>query len=198
MINFEDICREVFRGKYWKQRLSIGCLLSLMPILNIFALGYLYQYGLQIRKTNNYLLSPWCNWNGLFVDGLRMIIVLMIYIGSLISASIALSLIATLLSFGLLRIISPLLISFSIFISPIWVTSALYRFQEDEKLSSLFDIKKMIYYIQITWPKWWITSVIFTSLIIISKPIYGSAFFFGFIIIIAHSNMLYRYYDYRK
>ena len=59
-------------------KLIIGIVLSIIPILSFFATGYLVETAKKtLAKDNN--LPEWTNWGGLFVSGLSVFVISIIY-----------------------------------------------------------------------------------------------------------------------
>lgn len=67
----------------------IGCALSILPIVNFFAMGYTAEAAkLTLKKKNN--LPEWNNWGSLFIQGLLIFVAMALYfIPALLSALIA-------------------------------------------------------------------------------------------------------------
>ena len=58
--------------------LVIGCLLNIIPIINFFATGYVFEAGrLSLKK--NYHLPKWHNWGHMWVNGLLVFVLGMIW-----------------------------------------------------------------------------------------------------------------------
>jgi len=44
MVSFDEVCKRIFSDPRWLPNVLIGGVLSFVPILNVFALGYMYRY----------------------------------------------------------------------------------------------------------------------------------------------------------
>ncbi len=134
----------------WK-KLLIGCVLNIIPIVNLFSMGYALQASkLTLNKKKN--LPEWTNWKDLFVNGFLLFVISMIY---MIPAMIALVFaLGSGLSVGLLTedpfsgilaagpilvVALVLMIIFGYF-SPL----AAVNFAKTNKFSSAFDFKLIL------------------------------------------------------
>ncbi|MBC8189499.1 MAG: DUF4013 domain-containing protein, partial [Puniceicoccaceae bacterium] len=76
---FEEVFNRLIKlNGFWVQWL-IGGLLSFVPIVNVFAFGYLYRMSRAVRTSGHPVLPPWVDWSGLFMDGLRFGVVWLLY-----------------------------------------------------------------------------------------------------------------------
>lgn len=80
------------RDPDWVRKLLLGCVVTLLPIVNILTLGYFLaclDAGLRGRQ----MLPEWDGWAELFNDGLQVLIICLVYLGvPLILAVLLLSL----------------------------------------------------------------------------------------------------------
>lgn len=81
MPTIEQVSKRVFSDNNWLKKCAIGGVLSLIPIVNILALGYLYQIFLQGRSEKGISLPEWDDFKTLFLDGLRFLVVILIFAG---------------------------------------------------------------------------------------------------------------------
>lgn len=63
----------------WAKKLGIGALISSIPFLNFAALGYQVHISRNVVKGEERPLPEWNNWGDLFLDGLRIISAMFIY-----------------------------------------------------------------------------------------------------------------------
>lgn len=69
-----------FRDADWVRKLLLGCVVTLIPIVNILTLGYFIaclNMGLKGRQ----VLPEWQDWSRLLQDGLQGIIISLSYLG---------------------------------------------------------------------------------------------------------------------
>ena len=76
---FEEVFNRLIKSPRFGVKFLIGGLLSFVPILNIFAFGYLYRLSRAVRKSGQPALPAWNNWSGLFLDGLRFGVVWLVF-----------------------------------------------------------------------------------------------------------------------
>ncbi|MGH8018625.1 MAG: DUF4013 domain-containing protein [Opitutaceae bacterium] len=76
MATLEQVCRRVFGDPGWLIKTLVGTLLLIVPPL---ALGYIYRLTEQGRRGQPLELPEWDDWRSLFVDGLRMLVLLVIF-----------------------------------------------------------------------------------------------------------------------
>lgn len=69
-----------FRDPDWVRKMLLGCVITLLPIVNILTLGYFLaclEAGLRGRQ----MLPEWDGWADLFNDGLQVLIISLVYLG---------------------------------------------------------------------------------------------------------------------
>lgn len=81
MPTIEQVSKRVFSDNNWLKKCAIGGLLSLVPVVNILAMGYLYQLFLRGRSGREIDLPEWEDFKNLFLDGLRLLVVGLIFAG---------------------------------------------------------------------------------------------------------------------
>lgn len=170
-------------------KLLIGGLLSFVPIVNIFAFGYLYRFSRKTRATGHVSLPEWTDWRALFFDGLRFGVVWLAY---WLLPIFLMSLLSGLLATIRLGAISYLVISITVLISPILFSSALYRLQMRSDFKDLLDVALIFRMTYIEMPRFVIPAFVFLGIFALSVPLYGFAVFFGFLMLIAYTGLCYR------
>lgn len=81
MPTIEQVSKQVFSDNNWLKKCAIGAVLCLVPFVNIIAFGYLYQIFLQGRTAKAMVLPEWVDFKSLFMDGLRFLVVGLIFAG---------------------------------------------------------------------------------------------------------------------
>ncbi len=186
---FEEVFMRLIRQPGFWLKLLIGGLLSFVPIVNIFAFGYLYRLSSQIRRTGQISLPEWTDWRALFFDGLRFGVVWLSYwllpilIISLLSGALG--------SLGLVAI-SYLVLSLTFLISPVLFSSALYRLQMRSDFKDLLDVPLIIRMTYMELPRFVIPAFVFIGIFALSAPLYGFAVYFGFLMLISYTGLCYR------
>ncbi|MFT5837455.1 MAG: hypothetical protein ACI9ZV_000960 [Candidatus Azotimanducaceae bacterium] len=186
---FEEIFHRLIKLPDFWVKLLIGGLLSFVPIVNLFAFGYLYRLSHAVRKSGQPTLPNWSDWSGLFMDGLRFAVVWLAYwllpvlIAALITKLLAM------ISLGALTIVVFLT---TVLISTVLFNSALYRFNMRQDFNDLLDVQLIL---RMTWmelPRLIVPAFVFLGLFVLLLPFYGFAFFGGFLMLITFTSLRYR------
>ncbi len=192
---FEKVFRQLVGQPQFWVKLLIGSGLSFIPFANIFALGYLYRFLVQLRKTGEIRLPEWSDWAGLLSDGFRFGIVWIVYWVLPLTLAVILSLMF--LSLGL-PMLAYLTISFMFFASSILFCSALYRFQMKPHYKTLLEVGYIVRMSHICFEACVLPMFVFAGILVLVLPLYGIVFFAGFLILITQSHLCYRSLEFRK
>lgn len=183
---FEEIVRAIFEDKAWPKKLLIGAVLSLIPLVNFIALGYLYKYANQIRKERRIDLPAWDYWADLIVPGVYFFLINLAYMGLIM-------LIGNLLT--PFSSVFYILIIIGYVAGPAFFTSALMEFQKsNEQWKSLLNFGPILGRVSQNWITLVIPSLCFASLFLlgrISWLLLMPAFFIGSIFYLAYATILY-------
>ena len=93
------------------KNLVIGCLLNIIPIINFFSIGYAVDVSRLSMKGKN-KMPEWGNWGALFVDGLLVFLISIIWLIPviiLLLATIGFSVITAIMKGGLEQGLLPIL-----------------------------------------------------------------------------------------
>ncbi len=196
MERIEQICQRIFSSKNFFNKFLVGGVLSFIPILNIFSLGYLYRYSLQVRQKGDFTLPKWKNWPGLFIDGLKFLLLAILFAGIPVLFGWALSS-GLRVPFSYIRIELWAFIPFgiSIALAPHFMIAALYRFQSREKIEDLLRLDIIFSMILGCWHSLIIPGLALIGLLFVGLPIIGFSFFLGFSLIIAYFNLIFLLFD---
>ncbi|MDP4609961.1 MAG: DUF4013 domain-containing protein [Opitutales bacterium] len=186
---FEEVFMRLIRQPGFGLKLLIGGLLSFVPVLNLFAFGYLYRFSKQTRATGRVILQEWGDWKGLFFDGLRFAVVWLAY--WLLPIIIALVLSSLLRQVGL-GAIAFLIFSVVFLLSPVLFSSALYRLQMRSDFKDLLDVVLIVRMSYMEFSRFLIPALTFLGIFTLLAPLYGFAVFFGFMMLIAYTAVCYR------
>ena len=186
---FEEVFVRFFRQQGITVKLLIGGLLSFIPIVNILAFGYLYRYSASLRRSGSLNLPEWGDWKELFMDGLRFAVAWLAY-------WLLPVLIATALS-GMLEAIHlgafAYLILMSVFlVAPVVFSAALYRLQMRQQFKDLLDVAlnvRMSYAFRM---RLLIPALVLFAIGTLLLPLFGFAFFTGFLILVAYTTLCFR------
>ena len=187
MRDIEQVCRKIFSDPQIVTKFLIGGLLSFIPIVNILVLGYLYRYGQQVRDRDDLILPEWGDWQRLIIDGLRFLVILVLFfalpvaLGWLLSGMLILVL--GLMGLGVLAYVP---LGLALFVSPPLTVGALYQYQCRRKFEDLARLDVLIGMMKAGLSHMILPALAFVGLLMVGAPLFGFAFFLGFVVIIAH------------
>ncbi len=101
----------IFKDKEWIKKTAIGALFSVIPIIQIFSIGYIEKFLHSILKEGNRELPQWKEWGNLFVKGFLWLIISIIYL-----------FVPLLLMGGIVQVFK---FNFKFFITPLFVLKSL-------------------------------------------------------------------------
>ena len=79
MSNFENLLTRLIQNPRFLLTFLVGGLLCFVPVLHFFAFGYLYRMTKILRVNGTLELPEWGDPSRLFIDGIRLTIVLLVY-----------------------------------------------------------------------------------------------------------------------
>ena len=186
---FEEVFNRLIILPGFGLKFLIGGLLSFVPIVNIFAFGYLYRLSRAVRKSGQPVLPAWHDWSGLFLDGLRFTVVWLVY--WLLPISLA-SLIALLMPFVYMGALSSIFFLTSVLLSTVLFSSALYRYNMQKNFKDLLDLLLIIRMTGMEMPRLILPGFVFLGFLVLLQPFYGFAIFGGFLLLITYTSLRYR------
>ena len=192
MPSLEAVCTRLFGRPGWIQKVLLGGGLSFIPGLNLFALGYLFIYGRQLRRSGRVDLPEWSemNWPELFVCGLRLFGLLILYIGLPMLVGWIVSILLYFLTFGLLGVVAYFPLAICGFFSPMFFLSAFMAYLKHEEFRDAFQIRILLQEVLSGWKPLALPVVAFWGIFLLAIPLYGLSFFVGAWILIAYSSAL--------
>jgi len=63
----------------WGNKIVIGGLVNIVPIVNFIAIGYGLTYFAGLWNEKNHKLPEWRDWGGLFIIGLKAFVIMLVY-----------------------------------------------------------------------------------------------------------------------
>ena len=192
MPSLEAVCTRLFGRPGWIPKVLLGGGLSFIPGLNLFALGYLFIYGRQLRRSGRVDLPEWSemNWPELFVCGLRLFGLLILYIGLPMLVGWIVSIFLYFLTFGLLGVVAYFPLAICGFFSPMFFLSAFMAYLKHEEFRDAFQIRILLQEVLSAWKPLALPVVAFWGIFLLAIPLYGLSFFVGAWILIAYSSAL--------
>ena len=186
------VCTRLFGRPGWIPKVLLGGGLSFIPGLNLFALGYLFIYGRQLRRGGRVDLPEWSemNWPELFICGLRLFGLLILYIGLPMLAGWIVSLLLYFLTFGLLGVVAYFPLAICGFFSPMFFLSAFMAYLKHEEFRDAFQIRILAQEVLSGWKPLALPVVAFWGIFLLAIPLYGLSFFIGAWVLIAYSSAL--------
>jgi hypothetical protein len=137
MVTLEQVLRRVFSDSSWLIKTVIGAFLVFVPPL---ALGYLYRVALMGRRGHPLELPDWDDWRGLFIDGLRLSVIVLvlavapIFVGWLLSLPFQIPLFA-----GFFNPLRYLLVLPGLLLAVPLTAAGLYRYQHNHDFRQAFQ-----------------------------------------------------------
>ena len=136
MVTIEQVWGKVFRTPGCWPKLLVGAFISLVPIVNIFALGYLYRTTLLVKAGAPFMYPEWERWKELFLDGLKFFVLALVWIGIPMVIGQFISMVVGAVSYELGRIafMASIPVGIQLF------SASLYRFQNFESFKDAMDL----------------------------------------------------------
>ena len=192
MPSLEAVCARLFGRPGWIPKVLLGGGLSFIPGLNLFALGYLLIYGRRLRRSQQLDLPEWSemNWPELFVCGLRLFAMLVLFVGIPMVAGWIISLLLYFLTLGLLGVVAYLPLAVAGFFSPMFFLSAFMAYLKHEEFRDVFRLRILAQQVIGGWKPLALPVIAFWGIFLLALPLYGLSFFVGSWILIAYSCAL--------
>lgn len=170
------------------QKILIGGLLMFVPIVNIFALGYLYRYAGQVMSTGRMELPTWDRWGKLFLGGLIFLGIAVLFgvipvlIGWYLSQAI------DLITFGVLGWFPYFPLSIAVLIAPSLILFGLFSILKGDGFQGLFtklgdhfkDLRKY-------WKQLMLGNLAYIGFWLVGLPLYGFCHFIGMLLLIPYT-----------
>ena len=186
---FEEVFAHLIRQPNLGRKLLIGSALSFIPIVNLFAFGYLYRFAAQLRRTGQLSLPEWTDWAGLFADGLKFAVVWLAYwlLPLIVGMFIATGFCA--LGLGALAYV----FMASVFlVASVLFCAALYRLQMRSNYRDLLDVMLIARMSYMQAAEFILPVLVFAGICAFALPLYGFAFFAGFLLLVTQTSLCYR------
>jgi hypothetical protein len=186
---FEEVANRLIKLPGLGVNFLIGGLLSFVPIVNIFAFGYLYRLSRAVRKSGQPALPAWDDWSGLFLDGLRFAVIWLVFWFLPILLA---SLIAWLMPFIYLGALTGIFFLTSVLLSTLLFSSALYRYNMRRNFKDLLDFMLIFRMTRMELPRLIVPGFVFLGFLVLLQPFYGFAIFGGFLLLITYTSLRFR------
>jgi hypothetical protein len=186
---FEEVANRLIKLPGLGVNFLIGGLLSFVPIVNVFAFGYLYRLSRAVRKSGQPALPAWNDWSGLFLDGLRFAVIWLVFWFLPILLA---SLIAWLMPFIYLGALTGIFFLTSVLLSTLLFSSALYRYNMRRNFKDLLDFMLIFRMTRMELPRLIVPGFVFLGFLVLLQPFYGFAIFGGFLLLITYTSLRFR------
>lgn len=141
----------VFEDEKWISKFAVGVLISLVPIANIAAYGYIVQLLKNVRDGMEFPLPEWDDFGKFFVDGLKLLAGFLVYFIPIILLSFFMIPVAILAdgggatedAIGIVMMCISCLMIFLTFL-PLLLYPALYiQYAKEDKIGDMFKFSEM-------------------------------------------------------
>lgn len=177
MPSFESILERIFSDRRFLTTLLIGGLLCFVPILNIFAFGYLYAYAKQVSQRGDFSLPQWKAWDRMFIDGLRFLILWLLFLVLPLALVASVGALLTLILHGLGSPVAYMMLSVAYLFVPVWFVVMLHRYQRRERLVDLKIQTPGLDEVFALLKKLWLPLLAMAGVMVLGAPLYGFALF---------------------
>jgi len=188
MPSLEAVCVRLFSKSGWIPKVILGGALSFVPVLNLFALGYLLVYARGLRHSPLIDLPEWSDmdWPRLLIDGLRFFGLLALYVGCPLLLGWTVSLILFFLTFGILGVVAYFPLAICGFLGPVFFLSALGAYLGRDCYRDAFNIRLVLEESLTMWKFLALPVICFWGIFLLALPLYGFSFFLGVWVLIAY------------
>jgi hypothetical protein len=186
---FEEVANRLIKLPGLGVNFLIGGLLSFVPIVNVFAFGYLYRLSRAVRKSGQPALPAWNDWSGLFLDGLRFAVIWLVFWFLPILLA---SFIAWLMPFIYLGALTGIFFLTSVLLSTVLFSSALYRYNMRRNFKDLLDLMLIFRMTRMELPRLILPGFVFLGFLVLLQPFYGFAIFGSFLLLITYTSLRFR------
>ena len=186
---FEEVANRLIKLPGLGVNFLIGGLLSFVPIVNVFAFGYLYRLSRAVRRSGQPALPAWNDWSGLFLDGLRFAVIWLVFWFLPILLA---TLIAWLMPFIYLGALTGIFFLTSVLLSTLLFSSALYRYNMRRNFKDLLDLMLIFRMTRMELPRLILPGFVFLGFLVLLQPFYGFAIFGGFLLLITYTSLRFR------
>lgn len=174
MSNFENLLIRLIQNPRFFLTFIAGSLLCFVPVVHFFAFGYLYRMAKVLRVNGSLELPEWEDPSRLFIDGIRLTIVLLVY-----------GFLPVTLGLIIIRLLIPDLTytSVNIFLG-FWkiavlslLCSAFYRYQRSQNFYELLNFTLIFRMSVLFFKSNFLVLVLCYGLAFILSPLYGFSIF---------------------
>jgi hypothetical protein len=185
MSNFETLLTRLIQNPRFFLTFIAGSLLCFVPVLHFFAFGYLYRMAKVLRVNGTLELPEWEDPSRLFIDGIRLTIVFLVY-----------GFLPLTLGLIIIRLLIPDLAytSVNIFLG-LWkiavlslLCSAFYRYQRSQNFYELLNFTLIFRMSVMFFKSNFFVLVLCYGLALLLSPLYGFSIFSVLLVALMQSS----------
>ena len=185
MSNFETLLTRLIQNPRFFLTFIAGSLLCFVPVLHFFAFGYLYRMAKVLRVNGTLELPEWEDPSRLFIDGIRLTIVFLVY-----------GFLPVTLGLIIIRLLIPDLAytSVNIFLG-LWkiavlslLCSAFYRYQRSQNFYELLNFTLIFRMSVMFFKSNFFVLVLCYGLALLLSPLYGFSIFSVLLVALMQSS----------
>ncbi|MDD3269733.1 MAG: DUF4013 domain-containing protein [Syntrophomonadaceae bacterium] len=133
-MNFKSLLMYPFQDKDWIKKILMGCVISIVPVLNLLTLGYFLKC-IQIGITRHQVLPEWEDWADHIREGFMAFLIALIYL--LIPILLAISLLSV-------PVLGVFLVAIVVLLIGLLIPLAWAAYSESKNFMDAFRIKEII------------------------------------------------------
>jgi hypothetical protein len=188
MNTINKIIEKIKSDREYIQKILIGGLLMFIPVVNIFALGYLYRYAGQVRSSGHGGLPKWEKWGRLFVDGVIFLGIILLYGFLPVLFGWAISEALNMVTLGFLGWVPYIPLSIGLLIAPSLTLIGVFSILKGEGFEGLFTkLGDHFKVLKKHWMELMLGNVAYIGFCIVGLPLYGFAHFIGLLLLIPYT-----------
>jgi hypothetical protein len=191
MPTFEEICRKILKTPNVWQKIAIGGILSFVPVLNFFALGYIYRYLEKLQLRGDLELPEWERWDQLFFDGIRMAIIGVIFFIVPVALLKIFIEIMSFITFGVTSVLTWTVMGIVLFVLTLLFSCALYYYMLFGRWQIFLETQKWLPLLCVSAPHLILPTFTLWGLWFLCLPFYGFACFFGLLLFLSYAMILF-------
>lgn len=194
MTSMESVCRNFFAGENRAGSVILGTLLILIPIVNFIPLGFQFRTVERLRRGEPISgeLPDWGDLRGLFIDGIRMLVLFLIAGGIPLAVGFALTwVLQQFLGTFWFSWVALIPGSLGLFVALPLFGAALYQFMETGEIRNLWPADKILGLIWVA--RYWLIlpTLSFLGLCLVASPILPAALFVGILLLLQYYFILF-------
>ena len=152
----------------------IGGALSIVPVVNFFACGYLYRLFRDGKERKDFELAEWDDWKALFIDGAKFVVISLVFAGLPMLVLLGLSLLLPERSI----IMQLPLIPVSFLVCPL-TCAALYLYLASGDFKSCLNFNALAEMLKRSFLGYFGPTLAFLGLLMVCWAVFPFAFFLG-------------------